>query len=163
MVSIMSVTSVHLDQHGATLTLIGLTISLHIAGMYALSPVVGMLSDRIGPVKTSLIGFAILLAALAAAGFGQGSQTWVTVGLVLLGLGWSAATISGSAQIVSSVDPSIRVSVQGVSDTLMSLSGATGGLLAGLGLTALGFNGLNAVAAAVAVAAAITVWRLGKR
>lgn len=163
MVSIMSVTSVHLDQYGATLTIIGLTISLHIAGMYALSPVMGILSDRIGPVKTSMIGFSILLAAVAAAGFGQASHTWVTVGLILLGLGWSAATISGSAQIVSSVDPSIRVSVQGVSDTLMSLAGATGGLLAGVGLTALGFNGLNAVAAAVAIAAATLVWRLGKR
>lgn len=163
MVSVMSVTSVHLDQHGAALTIIGLTISLHIAGMYALSPIVGMLADRLGPRTTTLIGFGILVAATAAAGFGQGSHTWVTVGLVLLGLGWSAATISGSAQIVSAVAPEIRVSVQGVSDTLMSLAGATGGLLAGLGLSGLGFGGLNAAAASVAIIGAILVLRLGKR
>lgn len=163
MVSVMSVTSVHLDQHGAALTIIGLTISLHIAGMYALSPIVGMLADRLGPRTATLIGFGILVAATAAAGFGQGSHTWVTVGLVLLGLGWSAATISGSAQIVSAVAPEIRVSVQGVSDTLMSLAGATGGLLAGLGLSGLGFGGLNAAAASVAIIGAILVLRLGKR
>lgn len=163
MVSVMSVTSVHLDQHGAALTIIGLTISLHIAGMYALSPIVGMAADRLGPLKTTLIGFGILVAATAAAGFGQSNHLWVTVGLVLLGLGWSAATISGSAQIVSAVSSEIRVSVQGISDTLMSLAGATGGLLAGLGLSGLGFGGLNAAAASIAIIGAFLVLRLSKR
>lgn len=39
MVSIMAMTPIHLLHHGATLTVVGLTISLHIAGMYGLSPV----------------------------------------------------------------------------------------------------------------------------
>ena len=42
MVSIMAMTPIHLLHHGATLTIVGLTISLHIAGMYALSPVFGL-------------------------------------------------------------------------------------------------------------------------
>lgn len=163
MVAIMAMTSVHLEQHGAALNIIGLTISLHIAGMYAFSPLVGILSDRAGSTATTLIGFSVITLGLAAAGFGQESHLWVTVGLILLGLGWSATSIAGSAQIVSSVDPQDRVSVQGVSDTLMSLAGALGGLLAGLGLTALGYGGLNAVAAAIIVVSTVTVLRLRKR
>ncbi|MEQ7735284.1 hypothetical protein, partial [Escherichia coli] len=42
MVSIMTMTPVHLAHHGGSVTLIGITISLHIAGMYALAPLVGV-------------------------------------------------------------------------------------------------------------------------
>src|SRR5690606_32531574 len=52
MVGIMSMTPVHLDEHGATLVIIGVTISLHVAGMFALSPVFGILADRLGRVPT---------------------------------------------------------------------------------------------------------------
>src|SRR5918993_1457693 len=48
MVAVMAMTPVHLLHHGATLPIIGVTLSLHIAGMYALSPVFGILADRLG-------------------------------------------------------------------------------------------------------------------
>nr|WP_162933309.1 MFS transporter [Corynebacterium lactis] len=38
MVALMSMTAVHMKAHGAALHIIGLTISLHILGMYGLSP-----------------------------------------------------------------------------------------------------------------------------
>ena len=41
----MSMTSVHLRHHGASLTIVGFVISAHVAGMYALSPVMGWLAD----------------------------------------------------------------------------------------------------------------------
>ena len=41
MVGVMSMTPVHMVAHGAVVSLVGLTVSLHIAGMYALSPVMG--------------------------------------------------------------------------------------------------------------------------
>ncbi len=46
---VMSMTPVHMGHGGATLQLVGLVISLHVAGMYALSPVFGWLADRVGP------------------------------------------------------------------------------------------------------------------
>ena len=46
MVSIMVMTPVHMKHYDATLRIIGLVISVHILGMYALSPVMGILSDR---------------------------------------------------------------------------------------------------------------------
>ena len=74
MVSMMAMTPVHLLHHGASLTIIGLTISLHIAGMYALAPVFGILADRLGRIPTILVGQALLTAALVTASFGQASN-----------------------------------------------------------------------------------------
>ncbi|BAS08856.1 uncharacterized MFS-type transporter YdeG [Arthrobacter sp. Hiyo4] len=111
--------------------IIGFTISLHIAGMFALSPVMGWLTDKAGRTETIMIGFATLIAAVAVAGFGQTSTVAVAVGLVLLGMGWSAATISGSTLLAESVPQESRVLVQGVSDMLMGAAGAVGGPLPG--------------------------------
>ena len=74
MVSVMAMTPVHLLHHGASLTIIGLTISLHVAGMFALSPVFGILADRVGRVATILLGQVLLAAALVTASFGQESD-----------------------------------------------------------------------------------------
>lgn len=68
----MSMTPVHLDHAGASLSVIGVVISLHIAGMYVLSPVVGWLADRLGRVPVLVLGMAQLLTAAALAGTAGG-------------------------------------------------------------------------------------------
>ncbi|WP_461164103.1 MFS transporter [Arthrobacter sp. R4-81] len=130
--------------------LIGFTISLHIAGMYALSPVMGWLTDRFGMVPTIVFGHGLILAAACCAGFGAGEAINVTTGLVLLGLGWSAATIAGSTMLAESVSLDHRVLVQGVSDMLMGAAGAVGGGFSGLVMSWIGYQGLNLVAVAIA-------------
>ena len=151
MVSVMALTPVHMQDHGAALNVIGLTISLHIAGMFALSPVMGWLSDRWGMRPTILLGQSLLLLAVFVAGTSGESTVQITVGLVLLGLGWSASVIAGSALLSSSLEPDVRPSVQGLSDLCMNLSGAFGGLLAGLVVAGWGFGTLNAAAAVLTV------------
>ncbi|MFS0703946.1 MFS transporter [Cellulomonas sp. 179-A 9B4 NHS] len=153
MVALMSMTPVHLTGHGATLTAVGLTISLHVAGMFALSPVFGHLADRWGRRQVVLVGQAMLLASLLVVLVGSESHVAVVVALVLLGLGWSASTVAGSALVVTAVEPARRPALQGVSDALMSLAGAVGGALAGPVLAAVGFPGL---AAALVVLVAVT-------
>ncbi|MDO9378593.1 MAG: MFS transporter [Nocardioidaceae bacterium] len=150
MVSVMAMTPVHMQGHGAALQVIGLTISLHIAGMFALSPVMGWLVDRRGATRTAVLGQVVLLVAVAVAGTAGESEVRITVGLVLLGLGWSASLISGSAMVASSVDGPERTAVQGLSDVTMNLAGALGGLLAGAVVALAGFEVL-CVAAAVLV------------
>ncbi|AQP50863.1 MFS transporter [Tessaracoccus flavescens] len=125
MVSVMAMTPVHLMHHGAELKVVGLTISLHISGMYALSPVFGALSDRLGRVQTVLLGQAILVASLALAVVGQSSVLLVGASLILLGLGWSASTVAGAALLTESSAPSLRTQRQGRSDLTMNLVGAT--------------------------------------
>ncbi|MEY4985823.1 MAG: hypothetical protein RLZZ359_709 [Actinomycetota bacterium] len=146
MVSVMSMTPIHMKSHGATLVLVGFTISMHVAGMYAFSPLFGWLADRIGKLRTVVLGQLIYVAALTIAGFGSENHDLVVVGLFLLGLGWSASTVSGSALLSSSLSIDEKATVQGVSDSLMSLSGAFGGAIAGSILTAYAFVGLNLAA-----------------
>ncbi|NMD47115.1 MAG: MFS transporter, partial [Propionibacterium sp.] len=126
MVSIMAMTPIHLLHHGATLTIVGLTISLHIAGMYALSPVFGLLADRWGRVPTILLGCGILAGCVAVIAFGQHDTTAVTIALVLLGLGWSAVTVSGSALLTEASAEDVRTQRQGRTDFAMSLVAAAG-------------------------------------
>lgn len=145
MVSVMAMTPVHLTDHGASLVIVGFTISLHIAGMYALSPVFGILADRLGRWWTILIGQALLVVSLLFTALGAENEAAVVVGLILLGLGWSAATVAGSALLTESTAPERRPVIQGRSDLLMSGSGAVGGLLAGPTLAALGYSGLSFV------------------
>ncbi len=89
------------------------------------------------------------------------STVAVAVGLVLLGVGWSAATISGSTLLAESVGQESRVVVQGVSDTLMGAAGAVGGATSGLILSWAGYLGLNMagglVGAVVLAAAFVTL------
>lgn len=150
MVAVMAMTPVHLMHHGAEITIIGLTISLHIAGMFALAPVMGILADRIGTAWVAAGGLAIVVAAVLIAGLSGTDHVMTTIGLVLLGLGWSAATVAGSAAIVGAVPRDVVVAAQGVADTSMSLAGVLGGVLSGVILAAAGYAGLGVVAAVLA-------------
>ncbi|MET3467675.1 MFS transporter [Microbacterium sp. NPDC006705] len=149
MVSVMAMTPLHLVHHGAELSVVGLTISLHIAGMYALSPLFGILADRLGRVATVLLGQALLAASLVVAAMGADSALAVTASLILLGLGWSGATVAGSALLTEASSPERRTARQGRSDAIMNVVGAAGAAAAGGVLGVLGYAGLAVCALAV--------------
>lgn len=147
MVSIMSMTPVALSHHGAGIELIGLVISGHIAGMYAFSPVMGWLADRIGRLAViglaaGLLSLAALLAYTAGASHGQ-----TAAGLFVLGLGWSAGLVSGSTLLTDSVPQPARAAVQGLSDLTMNTSAGIGGAAAGLIVAQASYGWLNVVGA----------------
>jgi predicted MFS family arabinose efflux permease len=98
-----------------------------------------------------LTGQGIFVAALLIAGLGSEQEHLVTIGLFLLGLGWSAATVAGSALLVVSVPTDQKTNVQGLSDSIQNLAGATGGAVAGSIVALSLFTGLN-IAALVPVA-----------
>ncbi|MFF2719210.1 MFS transporter [Streptomyces sp. NPDC058011] len=149
MVSIMVMTPVHLGGHGAGLQLIGLVISGHIAGMYAFSPVMGWLADRFG--RLSVIGLAVGLLSCAAllAGTAGPRHGQTALGLFVLGLGWSAGMIAGSALLTDSVPQDARAAVQGLSDLTMNAAAGIGGATAGVIVAQWGYGPLNAVGAAL--------------
>lgn len=157
MVSVMAMTPVHLVHNGATLVIVGLTVSLHVAGMYGLSPLFGWLTDRVGREPIIAVGQVLLLAALLLTSFGAASQGAVMAGLILIGLGWSASTVAGSALIAESADPLRRTVIQGRADLLMSAAGAVGGAVAGPALALLAYNGLALAAVALVVVVLIAV------
>ncbi|WP_371659164.1 MFS transporter [Streptomyces sp. NBC_00280] len=151
MVSVMAMTPVALGHHGASIELIGLVISGHIAGMYAFSPLMGRLSDAVG--RLSGIGLAVGLLACAAflAGTADGSHGRTAVGLFVLGLGWSAGLVSGSALLTDSVPEAARAAAQGLSDLAMNASAGLGGAVAGLVMAHAGYGWLNLGAACLLI------------
>lgn len=152
MIGLMSMTPVHMDHGGATLAVVGLVISVHVAGMYALSPVFGWLADRAGRVRVLALGGGLLLAAGVLCSVARPTDTALLgTGLVLLGLGWSAGIIAGSALLTESVPLRVRAGAQGLADVAMNVSGAAGGIVAGLVVAGSSFAVLG-VAAAVLVA-----------
>jgi MFS family permease len=133
MVAVMSMTPLHLRHADEGLRVIGIVISLHIAGMYAFSPLVGIAVDRIGRRPVITLGSLILLSAFLIAGTASGHQApQLAIGLCLLGLGWSCTMISGSTLLTDSVPIEQLPNVQGTADVMMGFGGASAGLLAGL-------------------------------
>jgi len=143
MVALMSMTPVHLVHAGATLSVVGFTISLHVAGMFALSPVFGVLADRLGRIPTIVLGQLLLLASAAVTALGSHQTSTVMLGLILLGLGWSASTVAASALLNDAAPADLRVRLQGRSDLVMNLAGAMGGAASGPMLAWLGYPGLS--------------------
>lgn len=157
MVAVMSMTPLHLQHHGASLVIIGVTISLHVVGMYGFSPLFGVLADRWGRVRTAGLGLALLLAALIVAALGGERTEWVVVALILLGLGWSGATIAGAGLLGEGLAPGERPRVQGRSDLAMNLAGAGGSALAGTVLATAGYAGLALASVLLVAGAAVAL------
>ena len=152
MTSVMAMTPVHLHDADASLRVIGMVISIHIFGMYAASPVVGWAADRFGRKQVIYVGCGILLTAFIFAGTATGDDTiHLTIGLFLLGLGWSCTMIGGSTLLTESVPLVQRANVQGSADVLMGFGGATAGLLAGLVVAFGSYALLNLIAALLIV------------
>lgn len=163
MASVMAMTPVHLSHmaHGAhgmaptpadVSALVGVTIALHVGGMYALSPLFGILADRWGRLRVVLLGQVLLGGALAFAVFVNDREWGVMVALILLGLGWSAATVAGAALLTEASAPELRTRRQGRSDSLMSLSAAAGAVLAGVVLANFQYAGLGVAASIIVLA-----------
>ena len=142
MIALMAMTPVHLVHSGATLSVVGFTLSLHIAGMFALSPIFGVLADRVGRFPTMVLGQGMFVASAVITAVGSHRPGVVMVGLTLLGLGWSASTVAGSALLSDAAPMDDRVRLQGRSDLTMSFAGAVGGAVSGPLLAVLGYDGL---------------------
>ncbi|MDQ0944288.1 MULTISPECIES: MFS transporter [unclassified Streptomyces] len=147
MVSIMTMTPVALSHHGAGIQLIGLVISGHIAGMYAFSPVMGWLVDRVGRLAVIGLAVGLLCSAALLAGTAGASHGQTAAGLFVLGLGWSAGLVSGSTLLTDSVPQPARAAVQGLSDLTSNTAAGVGGAAAGLIVAQASYGWLNVVGA----------------
>ncbi|MEV1202029.1 MFS transporter, partial [Microbispora rosea] len=158
MVMVMVMTPLHMQHHGMSLRLVGVVISLHVLGMYALSPVFGWLADRIGAVRTACGGMLMLAAAVVlgfvAASAAEGSAL-TALALTVLGLGWSASLISASALLTGTAADHVRVPLQGATDAGMNYAGAAAAALAGPILAGGGFRAVNIAAAVILVPAVV--------
>ena len=147
MVMVMVMTPVHMAHVDVTLQLIGLVISVHVVGMYAFSPLVGMAVDRFGRVPMIVVGVVTLTISCVISGLAAANNVFLLgIGLFLLGLGWSFTLIAGSTLVTDSVESNERPAVQGLSDLSMNTAGAVGGIAAGFIMWLGGYGWLCALA-----------------
>nr|WP_211247618.1 MFS transporter [Cryptosporangium arvum] len=152
MVAIMTMTPVHLVDHGHGAGAAGLVIAVHVAAMYLPSPVTGWLVDRFGAIAVAVAsGVTLLAAALVAAAAPGSSVGLLTLALALLGLGWNFGLVSGTALITDAVPLGVRAKVQGQVDVSIAISGTTGGLASGVVVAAVGFGWLALVCGVLAL------------
>jgi len=142
MVAVMTMTPVHLKLHGHE-DVSPYVISLHIAGMYAFSPLVGKFADRRGKLLSIAVGGVLLLAATVMAALAGEAATLLWPSLWLLGIGWNFGLIGGSSLLVESVPEKTRVTVQGAADLTMSFCGGLAGFSSGFIRKAFGFHMLS--------------------
>jgi MFS family permease len=151
MIGVMTMTPVHIRGAGHdaahTLRIVGVVLSSHIAGMFAFSPLVGWLTDRLGRRPVIFAGIGLLLTACGLAGTAGRETVPLAGSLMLLGLGWSATMVAGSTLLSESVPAELRPSAQGLSDLAMGLAGASAGALSGVVVQAWGYPTLTPLAA----------------
>ncbi len=153
MVAVMVMTPLHMRHGHADLEVIGMVISVHIVGMYALSPVIGWAVDRwSGPVVVGAGSVVLLGSSVLAASSPAGHSVRLTVALFLLGLGWSCTLIAGSTLLTAALPLAERPAAQGVGDVAMGLAGGGGGALAGVVVEVWGYPALALLAGGIAVA-----------
>jgi MFS family permease len=158
MVLIMTMTPLHMTDHGHDLSAVGLVLSAHTAGMYALAPVSGRLTDRFGSPLVIYAGMAVLavsgvLAAIAPAE----DDRLLLVALFLLGFGWNLGYVAGSALLTSGVSIVERTRVQGLADALIWSTAALASLGSGVLVASAGYATLGVLGA---VLVAIPAWIL---
>ena len=153
MTNVMVMTPVHMDHQEFSLGAIGIVVSVHIAGMYALSPVFGWMADRFGPGMVIAGGVLVFATAITLgvidATAEVSSMILLSTALIFLGIGWSMFLIGGSALLTASVPRHAKVTLQGASDATMNLGGALMAAMAGTVLQAGGFLWINMMATIV--------------
>lgn len=160
MVAVMVMTPLHMRHAGVGLGASGMVISVHVAAMFALSPVAGRLVDAYGPARVLLLAQGLLAAALVSGGPAPGDATaLLAVSLFLLGLGWSCGFVAASTLLTTSVAPEDRPTVQGGVDAVMGLAGSGAGALSGVLVGVTGYGGLAVAAAALLVPTTVLALR----
>lgn len=150
MVAVMSMTPLHIGQSHSdadTLRIVGFVLSAHIAGMYGLSPLVGWLTDKLGRRPVILGGITLLVGACVIAATSGEGTVQLTIGLAMLGLGWSGTMVAGSTLFAESVPLPVKARAQGLSDLATGLTGASAGLVSGLVVSFAGYPALALIAA----------------
>jgi len=152
MVAIMTMTPIHIQDHGHHVAATGVVIAAHIAGMFLPSPISGWLVDRFGRLTIAAASAITLLAGgLVAAWSPPTSIAPLAFGLILLGIGWNFGLVSGSTLIADSVPLEFRARAQGTIDLGVAVAAAAAGLGSGLIVSATSYTVLALTGGLVAL------------
>jgi MFS family permease len=142
MVSVMTVTAVHMHGHQHEIGSISWVIMAHTLGMFGLSFVTGWLADRLGRATMIVAGGLILALACLMAPLSTG-VAWLALALFLLGLGWNFCFVAGSALLDDILRPPEKGRLQGMTETMINVASGVGSMSSGLTFAALGFAAMS--------------------
>lgn len=151
MVAVMTMAPVHMHRHGMSLGAIGLVVSLHIAGMFAPSPLSARVAERWGAEAAARLAGAVLLAACLLAALAADSTLLFPIGLLLVGVGWNVALMAGSVLLTTGLSPQARPRREGLGEVGTGAAAAVGGVGSGILSTASGYSAAALGAAALSV------------
>jgi len=133
MVMIMTATPLHIHHHGSGLGIVGLVMSAHTLGMFALSPLTGRLVDRWTGTTVALGGIGLLALSAVFAALGPNESTVLLVfSLFVLGVGWNMTFVAGSSLLTVGLGSESRTRLQGRVDSVTWASGAVASIASGI-------------------------------
>jgi MFS family permease len=161
MILVMTMTPLHVQEHGHGLVAVGAVMTSHFVGMFALAPAIGNFVGRRGAMPAIFVGLPLLALGSAAAALAPPSSgVLLGAALLVVGLGWSFGFIAGSALLTHGMTYVERVRLQGNVDAVVWSASAVASVTSGFLLSAWGFVVLCLLAAAlVLVPVALTATR----
>lgn len=117
MLMVMSLSSIILRQNNYSITLISISIALHVFGMFGFSSIFGRIADRMGRKKMMYLGSIVLGISGLFTPFTK--EYWIiTTGLFFVGLGWSANNVATIAMLGDITPPTSMGRMVGVSQLI---------------------------------------------
>ncbi len=156
MVLIMTMTPLHMTHNGHDLAAVGVVISGHTFGMFALSPLSGRLTDRFGSPPVMIAGLGVVgMAAVLSAIAPPDGGTALFLALFLLGFGWNLGYVAGSALLSSGLSVAERTRLQGATDAAIWSSAAAASLSSGVVVAFASYTALGILGAAMVL---VPIW-----
>ena len=155
MVAVMTAAPLDMHLHGEGLHTVGVALSAHTLGMFALSPITGWLLQRAGPRPVMLGGLLTLATATALAATTRPGGIGGMGALFLLGYGWNLCFVGGSAQLANDITTADRARIEGAVDAAVWGVAALASLISTVILAAGGYMLLVICAGALTTPAAL--------
>jgi MFS family permease len=150
MVAVMTMTPLQMAAHHHGLEMLGVVLSAHLIGMFALAPLSGRLADRWGGRATIYLGIGVLTVSGVAA-FGATRPDGLSLAMFLLGYGWNLVFVGGSSILSRELPEGERIQLQGAVDAVVWGSSALASLAAGVLFSSGGYSLVVVVGAVVAL------------
>lgn len=146
MVTIMTVTPLHMTSGGDHMNSVGLVIGLHIGAMYLPSLLTGRLVKRIGTTWMGCItGVTLVCSCLLSYLSSSNDLILILISLLLLGVGWNFGLITGTSILLGTDGKKTSTKIQSIADVLVSVFGAIGGGMSGVIMNQFGFTFLTLI------------------
>ena len=151
MVAVMTVTPMDMRLHGSGLGPVGLVLSAHTLGMFALSPLTGRWCDRYGARPVMLAGLLTLMVSTGFVAVAAEHQAWLrAAALFLLGYAWNLCFLGGSSHLATRFPEPERTEIAGAVDAAVWTTAAVASLASTVVMAVTGYPALALSACALA-------------